>query len=1649
MVSVKRPRTSDQLSNDKPFAKPHTDRDARPAKRRKSFEDQNQKPTGKISYRTSIEKPRKQLTNLLREEEPAFPRGGASLLTPLEHKQIQIEATRDVLFEQNATKKSKVGFDDADDDDVEAATTPVQKKRKSRSKRKLDKIEASAEDSTVKIEGLSYKRLVPGSVVLGQISQINAYDIALTLPNNLTGFVPITSISDALSSRVDSLLANGKIDGDDEDSDEEEEVNLRKFFTIGQYLRARVISTMNDAVDGGIGKGKRHIELSLKPFHANSGLKPEDLVPNIMLQSSVLSVEDHGLIMDLGLEDSTIKGFLSSKDVGQGMNHSRIETGAVLLCIITGQNQSGKIIKLSADMEKAGNLKKTHFLTDAPTVDPFLPGTAVQFAVTDISSKGLVGKLMGMIDVTADLFHSGSLGGQALDQKFSIGDKVKGRIICTFPTVEPKKLGISLLGHIQGLCQFRGTASPSIGSLLPVSTIIEEAKVTRVEPGLGLFVNLGAKQPLGFVHISRITDGKLEELAETGSFEAGSTHRTRIVGYNDMDGLFLASMEPHVIDQQFLRIDDVPVGHVVKGHVEKLIINDQGIGGVLVKIADGITGLVPEMHLADVRLQHPEKRFKEGMRVTARVLSSDPSKRQLRLTLKKTLVNSDASVLKTYDDIKVGAQSPGTLINILPNGAVIQFYGGVRGFLPLSEMSETFIKDPTEHFRTGQVVNVRVISIDSTEGRMLLSCRDPTLFNKDQLEALEHLEIGQIVQGSVIDKSSKDLVLELNDTALKAVLPFGHLTDDSDRKNLSALKKIHVGDQLSALVLDKQKKTRVITLTKKPSLIQAAEEGKLIKSFEDVSKGIKTVGTVKNITDSGVFVQFAGGVTGLFPRSNISEDLLQRPEYGFQKFQSLSCNVASVDYQKRQFILSIGESSIPADKHSSGTAEPSLINPVDGNSISIEDFVLGKQTRAKIISIKETQINVQLADGVLGRVDMSEVFDDWDAIKDRKRPLKAFKNKQIIPVRIMGVHDARNHRFLPITHRTGRVPVFELTAMPKKQQTPKVEMLSLDSVALGSKWVAYVNNIAQDCAWVNLSPNVRGRIKIVELSDDISLLKDVEKNFPVGSALRVSVIGKDVASNRLDLSARSQSGSGQITFNSLVKGMVLPGKVTKVSERQVMVQITDLISGPITLTNLSDDYGRANPTIHKKNDIVRVCITDLDVPNKRLTLSTRPSRVLNSSLPVTDPEIHSAAQLKVNDVLRGFVKNVADNGLFIYLSPTVTAYVRVSDLSDSFIKDWKSLYQVDQLVKGKVIGVDASINHVQMSLKASVLDPNYVPPLTFNDLQVGQVVTGKIRMVEDFGVFIVVDDSANVSGLCHKSVMADQKVDNVRELYDVGDLVMAKVLKIIPEKRRVNFGLKASYFQDIEKSQSDDVDASDSEGLNGMDGLGLAVLDSDQEMDNVEDEDGGVDLDNIRGISSDDQESTVSEVGETPRATGNVSIGLSTSGFDWTAGLLDQGQKQDASDTEASDTEIQPKRKKRRKSEIQIDRTGDLDANGPRSQSDFERLLLGQPDSSFLWVSYMALQLQLGEVEKAREVAERALQSIGIREDAEKMNVWVALLNLENTYGEDSAVEEVFKRACQYCDAQEIHERLISIYIQSGKQGVSLSNPRAVNHLTH
>lgn len=127
-----------------------------PIKRKSESVAQEATPPGKKHKPSSTAK-----TSILRVEEPAFPRGGASILTPLEYKQIQIQAKQDVLFEQTTGKKvARNEFGDEEDaENIQGEPNELvrkSRKRKSPNPKKGSK-NGMIEEAVVRIEGLSYK----------------------------------------------------------------------------------------------------------------------------------------------------------------------------------------------------------------------------------------------------------------------------------------------------------------------------------------------------------------------------------------------------------------------------------------------------------------------------------------------------------------------------------------------------------------------------------------------------------------------------------------------------------------------------------------------------------------------------------------------------------------------------------------------------------------------------------------------------------------------------------------------------------------------------------------------------------------------------------------------------------------------------------------------------------------------------------------------------------------------------------------------------------------------------------------------------------------------------------------------------------------------------------------------------------------------------------------------------------------------------------------------------------------------------------------------------------------------------------------------------------------------------------------------------
>jgi len=158
---------------------------------------------------------------------------------------------------------------------------------------------------------------------------------------------------------------------------------------------------------------------------------------------------------------------------------------------------------------------------------------------------------------------------------------------------------------------------------------------------------------------------------------------------------------------------------------------------------------------------------------------------------------------------------------------------------------------------------------------------------------------------------------------------------------------------------------------------------------------------------------------------------------------------------------------------------------------------------------------------------------------------------------------------------------------------------------------------------------------------------------------------------------------------------------------------------------------------------------------------------------------------------------------------------------------------------------------------------------------------------------------------------------------------------------------------------------------------------------------------------------------------------------------MDVDVKEDAesdNDSEESEDEATKRSQRKGKGILINDTTGDLENQAPTSPSDFDRLLLAAPNSSYLWIQYMSYYLQLSDADQARQIAQRALKTVNYREEEEKLNIWMAMINLENSYGSDDSVEETFNKAIQANDAKQVYLRTLEVFEQTEKLDVSDSS---------
>jgi len=641
--------------------------------------------------------------------------------------------------------------------------------------------------------------------------------------------------------------------------------------------------------------------------------------------------------------------------------------------------------------------------------------------------------------------------------------------------------------------------------------------------------------------------------------------------------------------------------------------------------------------------------------------------------------------------------------------------------------------------------------------------------------------------------------------------------------------------------------------------------------------------------------------------------------------------------------------------------------------------------------------------------------------------------------------------------------------------------------AAGDAAVGYVQSVEDDFLWMTISPHVRGRLPAKLATLDSKVRKALNEHFKVGQCINCVVRRAPKRTQALLLAAVDVVGS--VDTSSLPKpGDKVTGTVYRMSEADgLWMQLAPKVQGRVFLTNLSDKYGKSPLDKYEVGMTVKChvlgSVSHADRKGSKekskgsecaqLELSTRKSHMHGVGA-VSDPVISSFADVADDTVYQGYVVNTTDNGCFVALGPEVVGRVQISHLSDLFIKDFRAAFVPGMRVKARVLSIDRKKKRVELSLKPSVVEPEkFAAPVTLTSLNVGDKVKGAVKRTESYGVFVKLENSSLV-GMCHISEVSTEFIANLSEVLTPGDRVKAKVIKIDPKSQKISLSLKAEHFADDVDSDEDD-----EEGVSeGIAAAAAADDGSSYEEDSEDDGEEGDDDDDNSGDASAQVDMSESDDDRLGAAGASDDDGVvlrpsgakkDTSGerserkrkrtladapaLQVAGGFFDDNDNDDAEDgdklseDESSDDDeeedVSKKKSKRAKRSAKRAEEEELaakeqelldDSAEPESAAAFDRLLLGEPNNSYIWVKYMAFHLQMAEIDQAREVADRALKAISVREEEERMNVWIAKLNLENTYGTSESLTTTFDEAQRMNDSLKMHHHMASILERSGKE---------------
>ncbi len=404
-------------------------------------------------------------------------------------------------------------------------------------------------------------------------------------------------------------------------------------------------------------------------------------------------------------------------------------------------------------------------------------------------------------------------------------------------------------------------------------------------------------------------------------------------------------------------------GEIITG-----VINGKVKGGFTVEVAD-IRAFLPGS-LIDLRPLRDTAHL-EGKPLEFKVIKLDQKRNNVVVSRRAVLEQENSHERDALlASIEEGQNVKGIVKNLTDYGAFVDL-GGVDGLLHITDMAWKRIRHPSEMVNVGDEVDVRVLKFDKEKNRVSLGMKQ--LGDDPWSDIVSRYPEGAKVQATITNLTEYGCFAEIE----SGVEGLVHVSEmDWTNKNVHPSKVVSVGDETEVMILEIDQDRRRISLGIKQCRPNPWEA---FGAVHEKTERIK--GSIKSITDFGIFIGLDGGIDGLVHLSDISwnepgEEAVRR----FSKGDEIETVILAVDAERER--ISLGIKQLERDPFSE------FLEMNDRGSI----------VKGRVVEVNASEATVELAEEVQGALKASEI--DLNRIDDATKVLEV---EQEVEAKIIGV----------------------------------------------------------------------------------------------------------------------------------------------------------------------------------------------------------------------------------------------------------------------------------------------------------------------------------------------------------------------------------------------------------------------------------------------------------------------------------------------------------------------------------------------------------------------------------------------------------------------------------------------------------------------